>query len=371
MLIKQNECIDDIFMIQQYGEHQLIEFLKLLNECHPTIKFTYEYSREKINFLDVQIIKQGQKLVTDLYIKPTDTHQYLDASSCHPFHCKRSIPYSQALRLNRICSETEFLDSRCNELESWLIDRGYSKHLVRQQILKARKPNRDNLLDKGPKPASERKLVFNITYRPSFSKVKDILSNIHLLLACNAEHGKVFPQVPIVGFKKGKSLKDILVSAKVREGPPTGLCQGCGSKRCGVCKCLANTTTFTNRDASKTFNINGTHNCNSEYVVYLLQCKTCKIQYVGSSVDFRSRFNNYKTFYRKHNEGKKRCQAFLFDHYNSEGHNGFEDFEFFLIDHIPDYDDDALRQREAFWQYKLNTFKPLGLNTREVKYKFS
>ena len=34
-------------------------------------------------------------------MKPTDTHQYLEASSCHPSHCKTSIPFSQALRLNR------------------------------------------------------------------------------------------------------------------------------------------------------------------------------------------------------------------------------------------------------------------------------
>ena len=51
---------------------------------------------------------------TDLYVKPTDSHQYLQSSSCHPFHCKKGIPYSQTLRLNRICSETNSFDKRCN-----------------------------------------------------------------------------------------------------------------------------------------------------------------------------------------------------------------------------------------------------------------
>ena len=36
--------IDNIFMIWQHGEEALKEFLKILNSCHPTIKFTAEYS---------------------------------------------------------------------------------------------------------------------------------------------------------------------------------------------------------------------------------------------------------------------------------------------------------------------------------------
>ena len=36
--------IDDIFMIWQHGEEKLKEFLKILNSCHPIIKFTAAYS---------------------------------------------------------------------------------------------------------------------------------------------------------------------------------------------------------------------------------------------------------------------------------------------------------------------------------------
>ena len=77
--------IDDIFFIWEDGEETLKEFLDYLNSCHPSIKFTAEYSVEKVNFLDVQVIKDNKKLITDLYVKPTDTHQYLEASSCHVY----------------------------------------------------------------------------------------------------------------------------------------------------------------------------------------------------------------------------------------------------------------------------------------------
>ena len=49
-----------------------------------------------------------------------------------------------------------------------------------------------------------------------FSKLKNILSEIHLLLTPGREHGKVFEEIPISGFRRAKSQeKDILVRAKV------------------------------------------------------------------------------------------------------------------------------------------------------------
>ena len=168
-------------MIWQHGEEKLKDFLKELNNCHPTIKFTSNYSQEKIDFLDVQVIRSGNQLITDLFVKPTDTHQYLHASSCHVYHSKRAIPYSQTLRLNRICSDGVFFDKRCNELEKWLGKRGYSDKMVRQQILRARKFGRNELLNKERNSPSENKLVLNITYHPAYSRVKEVLTNIHVL----------------------------------------------------------------------------------------------------------------------------------------------------------------------------------------------
>ena len=65
--------IDDIFMIWQHGENELKIFLDKLNNFHPYIKFTCEHSREKVNYLDVQVIVREGNLITYLYIKP-DLH---------------------------------------------------------------------------------------------------------------------------------------------------------------------------------------------------------------------------------------------------------------------------------------------------------
>ena len=44
--------IDDIFFIWEHGEDSLKQSIETLKSCHPTIKFTAEWSKEEINFLD-------------------------------------------------------------------------------------------------------------------------------------------------------------------------------------------------------------------------------------------------------------------------------------------------------------------------------
>ena len=133
-------------------------------------------SYSSVNFLDVKVIMKDRKIITDLYVKPTDTHQYLE-SSCHSYHCKKVSLISQALRLNRICSNNAFFDQRCNELEHWLHERGYSERVVRQEILKAQKILRNELLEKERNYPEENKLKFNITYYPTFQILKQFWKN--------------------------------------------------------------------------------------------------------------------------------------------------------------------------------------------------
>ena len=66
------------------------------------------------SLLDVQVIVRGGKLITDLYVKQTDSHQYLDPSLRHPYHCSKSISYSQTLRINRICLENVLTPNKEN-----------------------------------------------------------------------------------------------------------------------------------------------------------------------------------------------------------------------------------------------------------------
>ena len=81
---------------------ELDSFLNEFNKFHPNLSFTYETLKETVNFLDLNVNLRNGAISTDLYVKPTDGHQYLHYKSSHPEHIKNLVPYSQAL--SRICS---------------------------------------------------------------------------------------------------------------------------------------------------------------------------------------------------------------------------------------------------------------------------
>ena len=121
--------IDDVFFIWTHGENELKSFIQKLNQFHCNLCFTYESSKTEIAFLDYKVNLFENRLTTDLYVKPTGTHQYLDYTSSRPEHAKKSIAYGQTLRLCRICSfETDFV-KRKNEMKSWFLKRGYPEKL--------------------------------------------------------------------------------------------------------------------------------------------------------------------------------------------------------------------------------------------------
>ena len=219
-------------------------------------------------------------------------------------------------------------------MEVWLKERGYSDKLMRGQILKARKFSRSEVLNKRKCVGNNSSFVLYITYHPVPSKLKNVLSKIHLLLTPDREYGKVFEKIPIVGFRRVKSLKDILVRAKVA---PTekkkGSCRSCGGTRCEICKHVVTTETFRSFSTKREYCIKPNNlNCRSNNVVYLFSHKTCSKQYTGSTESFQSRLNNCKSTHRNFIKGNTIKQALFHAHFEDDRHHGMSDWEITFID---------------------------------------
>ena len=76
--------LNDIFIVWQHGLDELHKFVDHLNSTTDSLKFTVEYSRETIPFMDTKVKLRDRTLYTDLYCKPTDSHSYLLYSSFSP-----------------------------------------------------------------------------------------------------------------------------------------------------------------------------------------------------------------------------------------------------------------------------------------------
>ena len=251
-----------------------------MNGKHPTIKFKAEWSQTMINFLDVTISLIGWKVTADLYVKPIDGHQYLHSSSCNPYHCEKGILYSQALRFDRICSDPNSFDRRCNDLETWIIERGYSEREIRKQVLRARDFLRDSLLDRENTREEQIKITFNLTYCPVFQNVKKMLAELHLFVTPDDAHKTVFAHVPIISFKNDSSLKNHLVRTVLPNIEAEGRPKLCRWKKhsCEVSKSINSTSHFKRRDTDETFNIlKRPLDYNSNHVIHLFECKQRKI----------------------------------------------------------------------------------------------
>ena len=71
---------------------------------------------------------------TDLYIKPADSHQYIQYHSSYPLCIRTSIPFSQALRVSRICSSEKDFKMHVFHMKKWFLARGYQEIVVNIQI---------------------------------------------------------------------------------------------------------------------------------------------------------------------------------------------------------------------------------------------
>ena len=105
-------------------------------------------------------------------------------------------------------------------------------------------------------------------------------------------------------------------------------------------------------------------NCKSSFVIYLLECCICNIQYVGKSeTPFNIRLHN-------HRKDVKNTNAIpAYKHFNRHDQDFKNHGKIIIIEQLRNICTtstetwkERLKQQENFWIMKLETLAPLGLN---------
>jgi len=121
--------IDDFFFffIWTDSETQLKQFRDFINTNSIVLKFTIDFDKHMINFLDILVYRELNRLGSNLYRKSTNRNSILHGQSFHPIPLKRSLPLSQFSHICRICSSESDFQGQAANLEKRFQQRQY-KH---------------------------------------------------------------------------------------------------------------------------------------------------------------------------------------------------------------------------------------------------
>ena len=129
----------------------------------------------------------------------TNIYELNTPTSCHPKHCCKNIPFSPALGLRRICSDSNTVELRAKELTYQLHRHMYMKQDIASAIDKARQRSRDTLLSCRPKSAEVGTiLLFVLTYHPDLPKIRDIVVKNWSIIESSDELRDIYQSKPVI-----------------------------------------------------------------------------------------------------------------------------------------------------------------------------
>lgn len=360
--------IDDIFFVWSGSEDELIVFHDYVNSRLPSIKFTLTYDCRTLPFLDVLVKKLDNTIQTEIYRKETDRNSFLHYQSFHPPSLKRSLPYSQLLRVRRICSNDEDFERQAGELCQRFIDRGYTHNLVRDCVERARSVQRTDLMTKRTDQVKSNNTPVTCvsTYGHISNSLKNIVQRHWHILSSDPHIGQTFQNLPRTCYKRAPSLRDRLVRSHLPAHPqapfPFKIPHGnFKCLNCAACNFMLTDNTFTHPKTGRVYKVKGRITCLSTFIVYLLTCP-CGLLYVGKTKrQLKTRIFEHKCAIRKNDE-----KSSVARHFNSEGHNAnmlrFMGLECVGRSSRGGDRENRLLQREAWYIFNFNTCIPNGMN---------
>lgn len=364
--------LDDIFFAWPGSTEDLAEYKLFLNSIIPDITVTLSAHDQFVDFLDTTVYKRTARdstsLQTRVYFKPTDTHQLLHTASFHPKHTTAGIVKSQLLRFKRLSSTFEDYEATCQVLFKALSTRGYN-------VKSLQKAKRDIWPYRGFQPVDTPAVRTQTKMIPIVIKYNQFANKfLRIWRGIIADNESLGDFRVVAAYTKNRSIGSYLVKSRLGtlDGDVRSLAQitapdtdggsgfgPCGSARCLCCRLHATGShDFSSSTYSVKYKIHDSLSCRSSNIVYLITCRRCNIQYVGET---GRPLGDRLTDHRSNIRNKKDTPIGI--HFNQPGHS-IDDVAAVAIEKIADDGNTLMRrrQREAFWQAKLGTIHPRGLN---------
>ena len=321
---------DDTFALWRGDRERLQAFFQTLNGFDPNLQFTMEVGGRQLQFLDLLISIDNNRIETTVYSKPTDAHLYLNANSAHPKKQILGIAKGVALRLRRICSLDMDFKEKSEIYQEYLIRCGHDRKHVKKVFEQVASVTRHEA--RQAKPRKDRNVcVFSAKYNPRAPDIRKIFKKHSSILDSDEQAKKVLTKKDIlISYKRNANLKELLAPSNPYKKLSCNKkgCYNCKAKRCDACKnFLMQGSSFRAFATGRLFEINKPLTCTSENVIYLASCEICELQGVGSTGSFKPRLANYKS-HIKH----KRRTCSIVNHFFDKHGADHSSLKFILID---------------------------------------
>lgn len=302
----------------------------------------------------------------------------MHARSCHPFHTVKGIPVGEMLRSRRNCSSTTDFYKELGEIRNRLEVRKYPNWVLDRAENISKDRSRNVLLDgKGRKQIgfkTSAPITFVTNYSSQYNAVKRIIEKNLPILASDPSLRTVSQNGYRCVSRKASTLGQILAPSMISSQSPRDSCwlrhKGyfkCGATRCTCCDFSNVSPTFQSFITKENFPIKQYINCHSNWIVYLISCNICKMQYVGCTKQ------KLKERFRRHisdipSAGTKIVSA-VSKHCYMQHQGSSASLQIQGIERVnpPIRGGDTrkkLMNRESYWIFILGTRVPAGLNSR-------
>ncbi|XP_041420552.1 uncharacterized protein LOC121394235 [Xenopus laevis] len=368
-ILKYFRFVDDILLIWTGSKADLISMIQEANLSHNTIKFTHECSEVELNFLDVTITINNGVIQTSLYRKSVDKKNLLHVKSFHNPKVKRAIPKGQFMRAKRISSSIEGYVEASNTLTGRFLEKGYRSECIKKAIKEVEPMSRDSLLTTKQNNKVEQRIAFVSTYSQNSDRLEKVIRKYWPLIQSDRQYGRLFADLPLFCYKRGRTLKDLLCPSDTRPkktkflGKPrfgTYPCLGCN-----CCSSIIKGNKINHPTKGYEINIKCHTTCNSTFVVYLLKCP-CGMGYVGQTKrEVKKRIQEHRGYIRNFKTGTQ-TDTQVSRHFFECNHNPMQ-LRWCVLDEIGmdirgGDRQKKLLQAEGKWIRRLNTLTPNGLN---------
>ena len=237
--------IDDVVGIACCSRVELEEYIAFVSNFHPALQFTHTITETELPFLDINLRISGDRIRTSIHYKATDTHSYLHYDSSDPRHCKESLPYSQLLRLRRICSDQADFLNKAQEMASFFERRGYSAQTLQHHLENMKHLSQSDALTKSNSTEEKMsRIPLILTYHPLNTRVQRMLLDNCKVIADDPVTSLIFPQRPMVAFRRDDNLRTSLVHTTEKQAATRAATYPCEHPRCRTCGHFSSETIF-------------------------------------------------------------------------------------------------------------------------------